>query len=81
VASTSPADSIRIYQGRTKYNQWPFVYAGAATGPGGPGQQRPGMPPGGVGGPRRPGQGPGQGPAPGRPGTLPRPGPSTRPPG
>jgi type II secretory pathway pseudopilin PulG len=70
VVSTSQEDSIRIYKGRTKYNQWQFVYAGAAGRPGGPGGLgRPGMPgrpgapgpggrrrgPGGMRGPQGPG--------------------------
>jgi type II secretory pathway pseudopilin PulG len=89
VTSQSDDDSIRIYKGRTKYNQWQFVYAQAAARPGGPaGQPRPGGP-GGMGRPGRPGQpGPGGGPGPGglRPGgAAPRPGgmrpPITRPPG
>jgi len=60
VASTSEADSIRIYKGRTKYNQWQFVFAGVTGRPGGPGAGQPG----GVGRPR-----------PGRPGEGMRPGP------
>jgi type II secretory pathway pseudopilin PulG len=60
VTSGSSDDSIRIYKGRTKYNQWPFVYAGAAGGPGGPGQRRPGAP----GTPGAPGSGPAPGPRP-----------------
>ncbi|MGE5815955.1 MAG: hypothetical protein ACM36C_15805 [Acidobacteriota bacterium] len=66
VVSTSEEDSIRIYKGRTKYNQWQFLFAGAAARPGGPGGVgRPGMP--GPGGRRGPGggtrgpQGPGGG--------------------
>jgi type II secretory pathway pseudopilin PulG len=61
VVSTSTDDSIRIYKGRTKYNQWQFVFAGAAARPGGPGGVgRPGMPgPGGRGRGRGLGPGPG----------------------
>ena len=59
VVSKSTAESIRVYQGRTHYNEWPFVFV--STQPGGPG----GMPggrgvPGGPGGRGRPG-GPGPG--------------------
>lgn len=68
VASTSQDDSIRIYKGRTKYNQWEFTYAGATLRPGQPGGQgRPGLPggreqrPGSGPGIRRPGIGPGEG--------------------
>ena len=63
VMSKSTATSIRIYNGRTHYNEWLFVYAppaaapgaggggGTAT-PGAPGQrggQQPGVNPGGAG--------------------------------
>jgi type II secretory pathway pseudopilin PulG len=65
VVSTSQEDSIRIYKGRTKYNQWQFLYAGAAARPGGPGGVgRPGMPGQGRPGPgggRPGGRGPGEG--------------------
>jgi hypothetical protein len=65
VVSTSQEDSIRIYKGRTKYNQWQFLYAGAAARPGGPGGVgRPGMPGQGRPGPgggRPGGHGPGEG--------------------
>jgi type II secretory pathway pseudopilin PulG len=72
VASKSKDASIRIYNGRTHYNEWQFVYVVQTTAPGqgaaGPGgqPQRGGQNqgPGGVGG--RPG-GPG-GPGNGRPG-------------
>ena len=51
VVSKSKESSIRTYRGRTKYNEWQFVYAGAANRPGGPGGQgTPGM--GGRGQPR-----------------------------
>jgi hypothetical protein len=78
VASTSEETSLRVYKGRTKYNQWEFIFAQAAARPGpggppgigrpgGPGQNRPGMPgrPGDPGGFGRPG------PRPGTPGTNP----------
>ena len=35
VVSKSTETSIRIYKGRTRYDQWPFVHAGAASAPGG----------------------------------------------
>ncbi|HXH07073.1 MAG TPA: hypothetical protein VNI83_10830, partial [Vicinamibacterales bacterium] len=44
VASKSRDTSIRIYKGRTRYNEWPFVYAGVTARPGGPGQLLPGAP-------------------------------------
>jgi hypothetical protein len=66
VTSESDETSIRIYKGRTKYNQWQFVYAQASGRPGAPGgQQRPGRPGPGQqrpGGPFGPGQRPGMGP-------------------
>ena len=92
VASTSDENSIRIYKGRTKYNQWQFIYAGATLRPGGPGGVRQpgpvgpgGVRPGGPGGPMGPG-GPGGGPSrprgPGGPGEQQPPrGPGGRPPG
>jgi len=59
VVSKSKEESIRIYQGRTHYNEWQFVYVAAQPGlPGGPG---------GIGGRGRPG-GPGGQPVPGGPG-------------
>jgi type II secretory pathway pseudopilin PulG len=71
VASKSKETSIRIFNGRTHYNEWPFVYVQqvqqpgtAAPGPGGAPQR---------GGPQRGGAGqPGRGGAPnGRPGQPP----------
>jgi type II secretory pathway pseudopilin PulG len=56
VASKSTDTSIRLYNGRSHYNEWQFVYIPAAT--------RPGMAPGGQGGR---GQG-GRGMGPGQPG-------------
>ena len=57
VPSKSTAESIRVYQGRTHYNEWPFVFVNAQPGgPGGPGGR--GVPggPGGRGQPRRSGR-------------------------
>src|SRR5262245_46860606 len=53
VQSKSKAESIRIYNGHTHYNEWQFVYI-PQTGPGGrgqPGVPQPGVPP--RGGPQR----------------------------
>jgi type II secretory pathway pseudopilin PulG len=79
VASKSTDESIRIYNGRTHYNEWQFIYSAALFGPG---QGRPGMRPGqrgptgvpmGPGGPGGPGRrGPGQG-GPGQGGNPPFP--------
>ena len=57
VQSKSKAESIRIYNGRTHYNEWQFVYL-PQTGPGGrgqPGVPQPGLPQPGPqrGGPQR----------------------------
>jgi type II secretory pathway pseudopilin PulG len=67
VASKSTGDTIRIYNGRSKYNEWQFVYVqtggpaqGGAQTPGGRGQG--GVQPGmgrGRGGPGGQGMGPG----------------------
>jgi hypothetical protein len=59
VASKSTDASLLVYNGRTKYNEWQFVYVAQTqtpgAGPGGPGQRR-----GGPQGPLGPGQrGPG----------------------
>lgn len=43
VASKSTAESIRVYNGRNRYNEWQFVYTPSMFGPG---QPRPGMRPG-----------------------------------
>jgi type II secretory pathway pseudopilin PulG len=73
VVSKSKDSSIKVYNGRTKYNEWAFVYlntalrAGQVTGPGGAapkpgGQQGTPFGPGGIGPggiDRRPGVGPG----------------------
>jgi type II secretory pathway pseudopilin PulG len=64
VASKSTAESIRIYNGRTHYNEWQFVYVaqtqtpgagldgGRGNGPAGPGGNGPGGPRGNGNGPR-----------------------------
>ena len=55
VTSKSKATSIRLYNGRSKYNEWYFVYTSTSTQPGvAPGAARPGMMPGGQPG-RQPG--------------------------
>ena len=79
VASKSTKASFRLYKGRSKYNEWQFVYTQASQRiglPGG-GQPRPGMVPGGVGGQTRPGMGTSPGSSVPRPGsgqsTFPRP--------
>ncbi len=71
VASKNKAKSLRLYNGRSHYNEWQFLYTQLT--------QSPGLSPGGAsrpgGGPNRPGTvGPG-----GRPGGT-RPQPQTRPP-
>jgi type II secretory pathway pseudopilin PulG len=69
VASTSTAESIRVYNGRSRYNEWQFVYTPSMFGPG---QPRPGMRPGvGRPGAARPGQGTAR-PSPRQPGGDPR---------
>ena len=83
VTSKSKETSIRIYNGRNKYNEWAFIYIQTAQRPGGPGVPAPGQgipgqkPPGPLGmqpgafgpGQRGPGGGqfPGGGPQPTRP--------------
>lgn len=67
VASKSKAESIRIYNGRTHYNEWRFVFVPQTQAPGAaaPGQARPGppglggAPPGAPGQPTRPNTPPG----------------------
>jgi hypothetical protein len=46
VVSKSKEDSIRVYRGRTKYNEWQFVFANNRGAPGGGtgGQNTPGVP-------------------------------------
>ncbi len=76
VASKSKEESLRIFNGRTRYNEWQFIFVQQATpgqggGAGGPGRGGPGAPgggrgdqpqqPGGIGGGRG-GQGRGGGP-------------------
>ena len=67
VASKSKAQSIRIYNGRTHYNEWQFVYVAQTQAPGqgggrgqpqraGPGQNGTAFP-GGIGGGRNGGRG------------------------
>ena len=46
VTSKSTAESIRLYKGRSHYNEWQFLYTPPAAAPGGPGTQRPGQQPG-----------------------------------
>jgi type II secretory pathway pseudopilin PulG len=47
VVSRSTADSLRLYNGRGKYNEWAFVAVATTTQAGAPtGAQTPGMPPG-----------------------------------
>jgi type II secretory pathway pseudopilin PulG len=56
VQSKSKAESIRIYNGRTHYNEWQFVYIPQTNQPGGRGRGEPGVPQPGVpqrGGPQR----------------------------
>jgi type II secretory pathway pseudopilin PulG len=68
VVSKSKAESIRLYNGRSHYNEWQFLYVQQTQQPGAPGAGAPGQP--GRGGPGR-GQNPqGQpnGPGVGRPG-------------
>jgi type II secretory pathway pseudopilin PulG len=72
VTSKSKETSIKIYNGRTKYNEWSFVYVQTAQRPAGPGttqtpgqqqppgQQRPGQP-SPMGSPGMPGMQPGLG--------------------
>jgi len=88
VTSKSSETSLKLYNGRDKYNEWAFVYIQTAQRPQGPGQ---GVQPG-AGGQQRPGQQPGQQQRPGggpsspfspgasQPNRPPVPGPS-RPPG
>ena len=58
VTSKSTDTSIKVYNGRTKYNEWAFVYVQTSQRPGGPGGATPGMP----GGPQNQRSGPpGQG--------------------
>jgi type II secretory pathway pseudopilin PulG len=56
VVSKSPESSIKMYNGRTKYNEWAFIYMATSQRVGGRGVQQPGM--GGGPGSRFPGMGP-----------------------
>jgi type II secretory pathway pseudopilin PulG len=74
VASKSKEQSIRLYNGRDRYDQWHFVYTAASQTVGAPGSARPGEIQGGQSGVApRPGaprpQPPGTVPAPRRPGS------------
>jgi type II secretory pathway pseudopilin PulG len=70
VTSKSKESSIKIYNGRTKYNEWAFVFIQTAQRPGGPGTQQPGQQ-----GPQPGQQGPGRFPQPiGTPGSSSVPG-------
>jgi len=64
VTSKSKEESIRLYKGRSHYNEWAFIYTAPAQGPGA-------ATPGGRGQPGQPGQPPipggGRGPFPGGP--------------
>jgi type II secretory pathway pseudopilin PulG len=68
VTSKSKETSIKVYNGRTKYNEWAFVYVQTSQRPGQPGPGQPAM--GGQGGPnqQRPG---GQQPFGMQPGAMP----------
>ena len=59
VVSKSKAESIRIYEGRTHYNEWQFVFVNVNPGIG-PGEGGRGFP-GGRGGRGQPGEGRGRG--------------------
>ncbi len=72
VTSKSKESSIKVYNGRDKYNEWAFVYVQTAQRPGGPGAPA---------GPVRPGQGGPGGPGQGGPGQQGRPSPFGMPPG
>jgi type II secretory pathway pseudopilin PulG len=58
VTSKSKETSLRVYNGRTRYNEWAFVHVQTSQRPGqpGPGAQAPGMP----GAPNQPNMRPGQ---------------------
>lgn len=73
VTSKSPETSLKVYNGRSKYNEWAFVYIQTAQRPQGPGQPQPGATggqlqrPGAFGMPAGSFPGPGQRPGAGRP--------------
>lgn len=73
VVSTSTAESIRLYNGRNKYNEWLFTFAAVSQAPGQPAGST--TRPGGAGGPAGPqgAQRPGAQPPQGGPGSQPRP--------
>lgn len=62
VQSKSKEKSIRVYNGRTHYNEWAFIFQPPAQAPGTPGAVGPGGRPGGPGVPGLPGTGRGTGP-------------------
>jgi type II secretory pathway pseudopilin PulG len=45
VASKSEKESLKAYNGKSKYNEWEFYFVGRAPGPGAPPVQRPGASP------------------------------------
>jgi type II secretory pathway pseudopilin PulG len=75
VTSKSKETSIKIYNGRTKYNEWAFVFVQTAQRPTGPGTQAPGQQqnPGQQGPGRFPSGLPGSQPSTGFPGMQPNP--------
>ena len=80
VTSKSTAESIRLYKGRSHYNEWAFIYTPPAAAPGAGGAPGVGAP-GGRGRGQGPGQGqpggfPGAGGIPGRPSGPFQPGPN-----
>jgi hypothetical protein len=84
VTSKSKETSLRLYNGRSKYNEWAFIYIQTAQRPGGPGAAVPGQGipgqggirqgPGGPGGFGGPGQGQQPGPFGMQPGAFGNPG-------
>jgi type II secretory pathway pseudopilin PulG len=64
VRSKSKDESIKLYQGRSHYNEWTFIYVNqnpGGPGRGGPQRGRPGPDRPGTGAPGSPGPGPGRG--------------------
>ncbi len=57
VASKSTETSLRVYNGRTKYNEWQFIYLATTAQPGAGDQGAPGSGAGNVGGRGREGRG------------------------
>lgn len=79
VVSKSKERSLRLYNGRDRYNEWTFLFSAVTQRPGAvPGAAQPGMQPGRPGQPR---PGMPQGPRPGGPGMPSTPGSPMRPPG